>query len=251
MSNPEPTFCPNCETALSAGLTTDKNARCPRCGLQLSGWLQPVNDQINIRVIEAGSESFWHNWLLPEQSTTLTRFQINCVGFILFAIWGLRLISSGYRDGAAMQSFLHLPLLVFHEAGHILFIPFGQFMTILGGTLGQLLMPLIIGIALLRQNRDALGASLALWLLGYSFIDCAPYIYDAIDPKLPLLGGHIGGDSHDWINLLSMTNLLSSAHGIARIVYLIGVFIMLTAGIWAGMLLYQQKKWLQENSTDS
>ena len=31
------------------------------------------------------------------------------------------------------ESFLHLPNLVFHEAGHVIFSPFGRFMTVLGG----------------------------------------------------------------------------------------------------------------------
>ena len=40
-----------------------------------------------------------------------------------------------------MDSVLHLPNLIFHEAGHILFSPFGRFMTVLGGSLFQVLVP--------------------------------------------------------------------------------------------------------------
>jgi hypothetical protein len=36
-----------------------------------------------------------------------------------------------------------------------------------------------------------------------SILDLAPYIYDARDPQLILLGGHTGEDGHhDWIYLL-------------------------------------------------
>ncbi|MBU2713909.1 hypothetical protein [Zooshikella harenae] len=59
---------------------------------------------------------------------------------IIITIWGLSLIFSSIASNAAGSSFLHLP---FHEAGHVIFRPFGNFMTSLGGTLGQLLMPLI------------------------------------------------------------------------------------------------------------
>ena len=42
-----------------------------------------------------------------------------------------------------MNSFLHLINLLFHEAGHIIFSPFGQFMTMLGGSLMQVLVPIV------------------------------------------------------------------------------------------------------------
>ena len=31
-----------------------------------------------------------------------------------------------------MNSFMHGPNLIFHEAGHVIFMPFGEFITILG-----------------------------------------------------------------------------------------------------------------------
>ncbi len=66
------------------------------------------------------------------------------------------------RFGAALESFLHGVNLVFHEAGHILLIPFGTFMTALGGSLTQLLIPLCCLVALWRHG-DQFGASVALW----------------------------------------------------------------------------------------
>ena len=53
----------------------------------------------------------------------------------------------------AIRSFLHLPDLVFHEAGHIIFSPFGRFMTVLGGSLLQFLIPVIAAIAFVRQEE--------------------------------------------------------------------------------------------------
>ena len=53
---------------------------------------------------------------------------------------------------------LHRVNLVFHEFGHPAFSFFGRTMNILGGTLGQLLIPLIVAIAFWRQ-RDALGCA--------------------------------------------------------------------------------------------
>ena len=80
---------------------------------------------------------------------------------------------------AATSSVLHGVNLVFHEAGHVLFLPFGPFLRTLGGSLMQLLVPVICLIALLRENKDRFGASLALWWAGENLLDLAPYIADA------------------------------------------------------------------------
>jgi hypothetical protein len=69
---------------------------------------------------------------------------------------------------------LHLVNLPFHEAGHVIFSPFGRFMQVLGGTLGQLLMPTICMAVLLLRTREAFGAAVALWWLGENFMDVAP-----------------------------------------------------------------------------
>ena len=87
---------------------------------------------------------------------------------------------------------MHLPDLIFHEAGHILFSPLGRFMTVLGGSLTQLLVPLVCAGAFLWQTRDAFGAAIAVWWAGQNLIDLAPYINDARDLQLVLLGGQDG-----------------------------------------------------------
>ena len=48
---------------------------------------------------------------------------------------------------AVMDSFLHLPDLIFHEAGHVIFSPLGQFMSVLGGSLLQFLVPVILAVS--------------------------------------------------------------------------------------------------------
>jgi hypothetical protein len=98
-------------------------------------------------------------------------------------------------SNAAGESFLNLINLPFREARHIFFLPFGEFVTSLRGTLGQLLMPLIATLVLLLQTRDPFGASVALWWFGENFFDIAPYINDARAGQLPLLGGKFGHSS--------------------------------------------------------
>jgi len=122
--------------------------------------------------------------------------------FITIFIWGLKFILKPLETNYAMDSFWHLVNLPFHEAGHIFFRPFGRFMTSLGGSLGQLLMPLVCLAVFLLKTRDTFAAALALWWFGQNFMDLAPYINDARSLTLPLLGGNTGRTSpygfHDW-----------------------------------------------------
>ena len=162
---------------------------------------------------------------------------------LFFGLWGLRLIWMDHRTGDIGSSFLHGPLLVFHEAGHVIFRLFGEFMTILGGTLGQLLMPAILCGAILFKNRDPFGAAIGLWLVGVSLLDIAPYVYDALQPQLVLLGGHTGEEGgHDWMYLLGETGLLKRAHGLGWLVHKLGALVVLLSIYWGGWVLWQQKK---------
>jgi hypothetical protein len=157
--------------------------------------------------------------------------------------WGLVLMGSTVDSNAAGQSFLHLVNLPFHEFGHLLFRPFGDFMASLGGTLGQLLMPAICLGVLLVRTRDPFGASVALWWLGENFLDIAPYINDARAGELPLLGGNTGQSApcgfHDWQFILGETGLLHLDQALARLIHLIGGLVMLAALAWGAALLWR------------
>jgi hypothetical protein len=154
------------------------------------------------------------------------------------------LISASIASNTVGNSFLHLVNLPFHEAGHIIFRPFGAFMASLGGTLGQLLMPLICMGVLLVKTRDPFGASVALWWAGENFLDIAPYINDARAGQLPLLGGNFGHSSpygfHDWEYLLTESGLLQYDQVLAKAAFLTGSAIMLLSLLWGGLLLVRR-----------
>ncbi|XCN74006.1 MAG: zinc ribbon domain-containing protein [Candidatus Electrothrix aestuarii] len=158
-------------------------------------------------------------------------------------IWGWKLIFASIASNAVGKSFLHLVNTPFHEAGHIFFRPFGQFLTSLGGTLGQLLMPLICTIVFLLQTRDTFAAAVGLWWFGENFLDIAPYIGDARAGVLPLLGGNRGHSSpygfHDWEFLLTETGLLRYDQTLARLSHGFGSMLMLLALVWGGYLLWK------------
>ena len=182
-----------------------------------------------------------HNGRMDERNEDPYWFWPRVGLWAAFAVWGLVLIRMDYRTGEIGASFLHRPLLIFHEAGHVVFRLFGEWMTIFGGTLGQLLMPTILCFALLRHNRDAYGASFGLWLLGVSLLDVAPYTYDALHPQLMLLSGTTGeAGGHDWIFLLSSMGLLGRAHGIGAFIHTLGAVVVLAGSAWGVWQLWAQ-----------
>jgi len=162
---------------------------------------------------------------------------------LFLAIWGLRLIATTIESNGVGESFLHLVNLPFHEAGHVFFTPFGDFVRTLGGTLGQLIMPLACCLVLLLKTRDPFGAGVALWWFGENFLDVAPYIDDAGTGELPLLGGNTGESTpygfHDWEYLMTETGRLGQEHALARMVHGFGSTVMLLALGWMAITLHR------------
>ncbi|MDH3997446.1 MAG: zinc ribbon domain-containing protein [Desulfuromonadales bacterium] len=162
----------------------------------------------------------------------------------VIAVWGFKLIFSSIASNAAGESVLHLINLPFHETGHIVFRPFGRFMTSLGGTLLQLIIPLVCLVALLLKTRDTFGAAVCLWWFGENFLDIAPYINDARAGVLPLVGGNFGNSSpygfHDWEFILTETGLMRYDHLFAKMSHLFGSALMVLALLWGGYVLWLQ-----------
>ena len=121
-------------------------AECPACGVILARAGALERPVLREPVEPADDESLlWH---VPDR-VDATALKLRAALLVFFAVWGLRLSWLSYRDGDMMTSFIHGPLLVFHEAGHVIFRLFGEWVTVLGGTLGQLLVPAILCSALL------------------------------------------------------------------------------------------------------
>jgi hypothetical protein len=165
---------------------------------------------------------------------------------LLLALWTTTLAGSVNAE-RVNGSFLHLPNLVFHEAGHILFIPFGQFMTVLGGSLTQVLVPVVCACAFVWQAQDVFGAAVAVWWAGENLIDVAPYINDARDLKLVLLGGQTGAEveGHDWEYLLNALGTAHNDHTIAAVVNAIGILTMIAALVWGAIIVLNQRGMLR------
>ena len=94
----------------------------------------------------------------------------------------------------------------------------------------------------------AFGASVGLWWIGQNFIDLAPYINDARDLELILLGGVTGKDIagyHDWEYLLGKLGLLKWDHALAKFAHYFGSGLMLLALAWGAYMLFLQYRVLK------
>ncbi|WP_257311762.1 hypothetical protein [Geothrix fuzhouensis] len=117
--------------------------------------------------------------------------------------------------------------LVFHEAGHPLFGLLGwEALTILGGTLMQLLVPTVAATSFWLR-RDAVGATVTgIWVFE-NLLNIARYVADARAQALPL----VGGGEHDWATLLGRWGLLAQDTTLARGLQSLGWLGMV--GCWA------------------
>ena len=118
--------------------------------------------------------------------------------------------------------------LAIHEFGHMLFMPFGipflgRTMVILGGSLTQVVFPLLFVGYFLRKRedgrrRDSFAAMVCLWWSGINLLDVSIYCADSRAGELMLLDGLTGkeSDGHDWYNLLNGWGLLEHDTAIAR-----------------------------------
>lgn len=128
-------------------------------------------------------------------------------------------------------SFLDNVDLPIHEFGHLLLRPFGEFMMVAGGSLLQVVMPLVfVGYFLWRQQFYS-AAIVLLWV-GQSILNVYVYAADAVVMQLVLTSGFTGseGSFHDWNYLLTATGLLSSTKTVAGIIRLVGTLLIIGGG---------------------
>ncbi len=116
--------------------------------------------------------------------------------------------------------------LLIHEAGHLVFIPFGQFMTIAGGSLFQIILPTVF-VGYFYWNDQPYSAALVLFWVGESILNVSVYAGDSIAMQLPLLGGP--DSTHDWNYMLSHLGLIAAAPKIAGMIRGAGTLVIVIA----------------------
>ena len=131
-------------------------------------------------------------------------------------------------------SFLDNVDLPIHETGHLLFRPLGEFMTVAGGSLFQIILPAIF-VGYFVWQRSFYSASItALWV-GQSILNVWVYAADAVVMRLVLTSGFTGseGSFHDWNYLLTAVGLLGRTTTVAALIRIVGSVCIISAGVTA------------------
>ena len=108
--------------------------------------------------------------------------------------------------------------LIIHEAGHFVFMLFGNFIYMAGGTLMQIIFPLFLAWYFLRNNYIT-GVQIFIFWLAQNLVNISVYAADAPIRKLRLLGG----GKHDWYAMLTQLGLLDYADIIGVIFFLLAI----------------------------
>ena len=153
----------------------------------------------------------------------------------------------GYANGDPTHTYANWNLidgadLILHEGGHLIFIFFGEFMNVLGGSLTQVALPCIF-IAYFFLKRQYFSSSLLLFWLAQNIIYVATYMGDSIVRELPLLGGD--GGIHDWNYLFTHMGLLQYTDTISNMVRNIGFCVIICASLlcfWFSLDAYMHDK---------
>jgi hypothetical protein len=122
--------------------------------------------------------------------------------------------------------------LVIHEAGHPLFSYLGEWMGVLGGTLLQWAVPLMLAASFFYR-RETTGFVFCLFFFFENWLYTATYMADARAQDLPLVSIGGGDDAiHDWNYLFTSMGCLASDTRIASIVRACGWIGMLATVVW-------------------
>ena len=130
--------------------------------------------------------------------------------------------------------------LLFHEAGHPLIGFLSARLEPYGGTIGQLMFPLVLAVGFWRKDQPFGVAVAAIWFFE-NWFNIARYMADARTLELPLVGG---GD-HDWNTILTRWNLLQYDTRIAAALKILAWAGM--AAVWAYLLWHA---WLDRKSAN-
>ena len=157
---------------------------------------------------------FWEEYFGPWKPIT------RAVAIVWIVFYTLFLFYAAFDHSGFL--FLDYVNLIIHEGGHFFFSWFGYTITILGGTLAELIVPLLCAIYFFRQREVAAVAFCSFWFFE-NFLYIGTYMADARALSLPLVGS---GD-HDWEILFGQWNLLLQDQRIGGIT---------RTGGWLGML---------------
>src|SRR6266704_4367257 len=128
------------------------------------------------------------------------------------------------RSGFLIVDYVNL---IIHEGGHFFFSWFGNTIMILGGTIGELLVPLLCAIYFFCQ-RETTGFAFSTYWLFENFPYIGTYMADARSAALPL----VGSEESDWTILFGQWGLLAEDQKIGATMRILGFLGMLASAAW-------------------
>jgi hypothetical protein len=124
--------------------------------------------------------------------------------------------------------------LMIHEAGHLFFSWGGHTLMLLGGTLGELLAPLLCALYFYYQGKSH-GFAFSAFCFFENFLYIGAYMKDARAAALPL----INSDTGDWTILFGQWGLLAADLKIGQFVRTLGWLGMCATITWLAYRTYR------------
>lgn len=157
--------------------------------------------------------------------------RITGIAWLVFYLLFL-LYAAASHSGFLIIDFVNLMI---HEGGHFFFSWFGETMHILGGTLGELIVPLLCAMFFWWKREATAVAFCSFWFFE-NFLYIGTYMSDSRTAALPLVGG---ADEGDWTILLTQWNVLIHDQQIGGTTRTLGWLGMLATVAWLAWRIYR------------
>jgi hypothetical protein len=158
---------------------------------------------------------------------------------VLIGVWGFFAVLHGDQT----PIFVYLNIAV-HEAGHVLFRPFGELTMLIMGSGFEVLFPALMAGYFLAFRRDLVAGAVCLGWCASALASAAAYIADADDGRLALLGATGPDAAGDWERILGVEffdrvyladRIAGTVHILAIVVWIAALglaFATIVRGVW-------------------
>jgi hypothetical protein len=153
-----------------------------------------------------------------------------CLAFYLLFLF------YAWRDTSGFL-FLDYANLIIHESGHLFFGWGGYTLMILGGTLGELLVPFLCALFFFF-HRQTYGFVFSVFWFFENFLYVGTYMADARSRNLPL----VNSDESDWTILFSKWGVLPHDQTIGHFTRHLGWLGMFVVLAWLGFRLVRDSQ---------
>ena len=159
-------------------------------------------------------------------------YALVCLGGLLLLndLFGLFSLGGLFYPLYLIDMLVETTTLWIHEAGHVYWSIGGTTLAVLGGTLNEVLFPIVLFGYSYWMKAFGFCAISTFWL-GKNCFGISIYMADARARELPLFGG---AGTHDWEYLFGKLGLLEFDTTVSMFVYLVGlVLCVLSLGYFA------------------